>query len=71
MFSPWQLPIPLGEHTLTRVTVYFFWNSQWVPIKFCTLDKAVKLSHKAMLFNKEIFLFPVDLDPNDFSNSLN
>ncbi|MBH8551579.1 hypothetical protein I8751_04145 [Nostocaceae cyanobacterium CENA357] len=69
MFSPWQLPVPLGEHTTIRVTVYFFWDSQWVPIKFCTLDKAVQLSYKALSLGKEIFLFPVDLDPNDFYSS--
>ncbi len=71
MFSPWQLPITLEENTPVRVVVYFFWDSQWVPIKFCTLDKAVKLSYKALLLDKEILLFPIDLDPNDFSDSVN
>jgi hypothetical protein len=71
MLSPWQIPLPLEESTPIRVVVYFFSNSKWVPIKFCTLNKAVKLCYEALLINKEMFLFPVDLDPNDFYGSLN
>ncbi|OKH58367.1 hypothetical protein NIES2130_14930 [Scytonema sp. HK-05] len=66
MLSPWQIPLPLEEYTATRVVVYFFFDGRWIPIKFCTLNKAIKLCYEALLSNREIFLFPVDMDPNDF-----
>ncbi|MDZ8027316.1 MAG: hypothetical protein RMY36_002350 [Nostoc sp. SerVER01] len=68
--SSWYLPLPLKEYAMSRVTVYFY-SDGWVPIKYCSLQKAVLLSHKAKLEGKEILVFPPDLDPNNFSNSFN
>lgn len=68
--SSWYLPMPLKEYAMSRVTVYFY-NDGWVPIKYCFLEKAIVLHHKAKLEGKEILLFPADVDPNEFSNSFN
>ncbi|WP_223280160.1 hypothetical protein [Nostoc sp. PA-18-2419] len=68
--SSWYLPLPLKEYAMSRVTVYFYSNG-WVPIKYCSLQKAILLYHKAKLEAKEILLFPVDLDPNKFSTYFN
>jgi hypothetical protein len=68
--SSWYVPLPLKEYAMSRVTVYFY-SDGWVPIKYCSLQKAILLYHKANLEGKEIVLFPTDLDPNDFSNSFN
>ncbi|MEH2157577.1 MAG: hypothetical protein V7K66_25545 [Nostoc sp.] len=68
--SSWSLPLPLKEYAMSRVTVYFY-SDRWVPIKFCFLEKAILLHHKANLEGKEILLFPADLDPNEFSTSFN
>ena len=70
MDSPWHVPLPLEEYATDRVVVYFF-GGRWVPIKFCSLFKAITLYHQSLLEGKEIFLFPPDLDPNQFSDSLN
>ncbi|MBD2409588.1 hypothetical protein FACHB389_09090 [Nostoc calcicola FACHB-389] len=70
MDSSWYLPLPLKEYAMSRVTVYFYSNG-WVPIKYCFLQKAILLYHKAKLEGKEILVFPTDLDPNNFSNSFN
>lgn len=64
------LPLPLKEYAMSRVTVYFY-SDRWVPIKFCSLEKAILLHHKANLEGKEILLFPADIDPNELSNSFN
>lgn len=69
MVSPWRIPLPLAEYTSLRVVVYYLSNNKWVPIKYCTLTKAIKLSHEARHLNQGIFLFPVDLDPNQFNTS--
>ncbi len=68
--SSWYLPLPLKEYAMSRVTVYFYSNG-WVPIKYCSLQKAILLYQKANLEGKEIVLFPTDLDPNNFSSSFN
>lgn len=68
--SSWYVPLPLKEYAMSRVTVYFY-SDGWVPIKYCSLGKAILLYQKASLEGKEIFLFPVNLDPNQFSNSFN
>ncbi|MBG1271942.1 hypothetical protein F8S12_38980 [Nostoc sp. WHI] len=68
--SSLYLPVPLKEYAMSRVTVYFY-SDRWVPIKYCFLEKAILLYHKANLEGKEIFLFPTDLDPNLFSSSFN
>ncbi|MFN6563954.1 MAG: hypothetical protein RMY28_029755 [Nostoc sp. ChiSLP01] len=68
--SSWHLPLPLKEYAMSRVTVYFY-NDGWVPIKYCSLEKAILLCHKAKLEGMEILVFPTDLDPNEFSNSFN
>ncbi|MDZ8240463.1 MAG: hypothetical protein RMZ69_25480 [Nostoc sp. ChiQUE01a] len=68
--SSWYLPLPLKEYAMSRVTVYFY-SDGWVPIKYCSLQKAILLSDKAKLEGKEILVFPPDLDPNNFSNSFN
>lgn len=64
------LPLPLKEYAMSRVIVYFY-TDRWVPIKFCSLEKAILLYHKANLEGKEILLFPADIDPNELSNSFN
>lgn len=68
--SSWSLPLPLKEYAMSRVTVYFY-SDRWVPIKYCSLGKAILLHQKAKLEDKEILLFPVNLDPNELSNSFN
>jgi hypothetical protein len=68
--SSWYVPLPLKEYAMSRVTVYFY-SDGWVPIKYCSLQKAILLYYKANLEGKEIVLFPTNLDPNDFSNSFN
>ncbi len=68
--SSWYVALPLKEYAMSRVTVYFY-SDRWVPIKFCSLGKAILLHQKASLEGKEILLFPVNLDPNQFSNSFN
>ncbi|MCW5314328.1 hypothetical protein GTQ43_11075 [Nostoc sp. KVJ3] len=70
MDSSWCVPLPLKEYAMSRVTVYFY-SDGWVPIKYCSLQKAILLYYKANLEGKEILLFPADLDPNNFSNSFN
>ncbi|MEH2165060.1 MAG: hypothetical protein V7K38_29425 [Nostoc sp.] len=68
--SSWCVPLPFKEYAMSRVTVYFY-SDRWVPIKFCSLEKAILLHHKANLEGREILLFPANLDPNQFSNSFN
>ena len=68
--SSGSIPLPLKEYAMSRVTVYFY-SDGWVPIKYCSLKKAILLHQKAKLEGKEIFLFPIGLDPNEFSNSFN
>ncbi|WP_461937227.1 hypothetical protein [Nostoc sp.] len=65
--SSWYVPVPLKEYAMSRVTLYFY-SDGWVPIKYCSLEKAILLYQKANLEGKEIFLFPVNLDPNQFGN---
>jgi hypothetical protein len=64
----WSLPLPLKEYAMSRVTVYYY-SDRWVPIKYCSLEKAILLHQKASLESKKILLFPTNLDPNQFSNS--
>lgn len=68
VFSPWKIPLPLEEYTSLRVVVYYLSNNKWVPIKYCTLKKAIKLSYEGRQLNQELFLFTVDLNPNDFDD---
>lgn len=70
MFSPWRIPLPLTEYSSFRVVIYYFWNNQWVPIKYCTLSKAIQLAYEGQSLNQELFLFPVDLNPNNFNVSV-
>ena len=64
--SYWYTPLPLKEYATSRVTVYYYSDSRWVPIKYCSLGKAISLYQQAKLVGKEILLFPTDLDPNNF-----
>jgi hypothetical protein len=50
---------------MKRVTVYYY-DNRWIPIKYCYLEKAISLHHKAKLEGQEILLFPENLDPNNF-----
>ncbi len=68
--SSWYLPLPLKEYAMSRVTIYFY-SDGWVPIKYCSLGKAILLYHKVKLEGKEILVFPTDLDPNQFATSFN
>ncbi len=66
MGSPWQVPLPLGKHTSSRVVVYFY-SGSWIPIMFYSLADAIKLHHQALSSGKELFVFPADLDPGTFN----
>ncbi len=65
MVSPWQIPLPLEEHTTSRVVVYFYSNKLgvWIPIVFFPLVEALALHRKGLLNGAEFFVFPPDLDP--------
>lgn len=62
MNSPWQVPLPLTEHTKSRVVVYFYRNG-WIPITFYPLVDAIKLHLKAFSTGMDIVVFPADIDP--------
>ncbi|QFZ15910.1 hypothetical protein EH233_17925 [Anabaena sp. YBS01] len=67
MNSNWQIPLPLDQYLNHRVVIYFFSDGLWVPIKYCNLSKAIDLHYKTLIeANKEFFVFPVDLNPNNF-----
>ena len=65
MISPWQSPLPIGEHQNSPVVIYFY-SDQWVPMIFSRLAEAIAL-HRQILDNsgKEIFIFLSHLDPRD------
>lgn len=62
---PWQNPLPLEEYIMSRVVIYYY-NGRWIPIKFCRLGDAIKLSRQAKQQGQELFLFPPDFIPDDF-----
>ncbi len=64
MPAPWQNPLPLEEYIMSRVVIYYY-SGRWIPIKYCRLEKAIKLYHQAKLQGKEIFVFPPDFDPEN------
>lgn len=64
MPAPWQNPLPLEEYMMSRVIIYYY-SGRWIPIKFCRLEKAIKLYRKAKLQGKEIFIFPPNFVPED------
>lgn len=67
--SPWHIPQPVKEYVNHRVAIYYFSDNCWVPIKYCYLLKAIELYYSMRNeIGKEIFVFPPDLDPNEFSN---
>ena len=64
MLSPWRCPLPLEEYTMSQVIVYFY-SGRWVPIMFCSLEKAIALHHRAILEGREIFAFSPEVSPGD------
>ncbi|HEY9667081.1 MAG TPA: hypothetical protein V6C91_09760 [Coleofasciculaceae cyanobacterium] len=65
MNSPWHIPLPLGEHTTSRVVVYFYKES-WIPITFSPLVKAIELYRNALSQGMDLVLFPPNLQPESF-----
>ena len=61
MMSPWQNPLPYGEESTNRVVVYFY-SDRWIPMTCFCLNEAISLYRKAMVHNKELFVFPLGLD---------
>ncbi|HEY9743745.1 MAG TPA: hypothetical protein V6C90_24930 [Coleofasciculaceae cyanobacterium] len=49
---------------MSRVVIYYY-SGRWIPLKYCRLEKAIKLYHQAKLQGKEIFVFPPDFDPEN------
>lgn len=70
MPAPWQNPLPLEEYMAIRIVIYYY-RGRWIPIKFCRLEKAIKLHRKAALQGQELVVFPLDCDPNNFWDYLN
>lgn len=64
MPAPWQNPLPLEEYIMNRVVIYYY-SGRWIPLKYCRLEKAIKLYHQAKLQGKELFVFPPDFDPEN------
>lgn len=60
--SPWRIPIPVEEYTMSPVVVYFYSN-RWIPMKCFSLTEAIELYRKALSLGKEIIVYPPDLDP--------
>ncbi len=67
MISPWSNPLPLEEYASNRVVVYFY-SGRWVPIMSYGLADAIALHQNARLLGQEIYIFPPDINPNQFSN---
>jgi hypothetical protein len=65
MNPPWQVPLPLQEYLANRIVIYYY-HSRWIPIKFCQLEKGIKLYYQAKLQGKELLIFPPNFDPNGF-----
>ena len=70
MESPWKIPLPLSEYTASRVVVYFYCN-KWILIMSYPFEDALKLHRRMLLSGLEIYIFPPNLNPSDFQNSLN
>ncbi len=68
MISPWQNPLPIPDHTTRQVVVYFY-NGRWIPIMFFSLVSAIQLHRKAQQSGSELFIFPVNLNPDTFECS--
>lgn len=47
--------------------VVYYYNSRWIPIMFYSYSDAISLHHKARLSGQELYVFPPNLDPNDFN----
>lgn len=56
-----KLPTPV--HAKDRVVLYYCDKQGWVPIKYCTLGKAIVLQRQAASSGQEIFVFPVEAAP--------
>lgn len=65
----WKNPLPLGEYTSNRVVVYSY-DGRWIPIMSYRLADAIALYHKVREKEKEIWVFPPDVDPNQFQSEL-
>lgn len=47
--------------------IVYYYNSRWIPIMFYSYSDAIALHHKARLSGQELYVFPPNLDPNDFN----
>ncbi len=65
--SPWRNLLPSEEYKVSRVAVYFH-DGGWVPIAVYPLADAIELYRKASIFGMELFVFPSELDPKEYSN---
>jgi len=54
--------LPNQSNLEDRVIIYYF-DRGWVPIKYCTLGKAVALQRQVSDSGQEMFIFPVEAAP--------
>lgn len=59
--SPWNTPIPVGDHTESPVVIYFY-SGKWIPIVGFSLGEAITLYRKALSLGKKILVYPSNLD---------
>ncbi|MBD0347285.1 MAG: hypothetical protein ICV63_21175 [Coleofasciculus sp. Co-bin14] len=62
MNSPWSNLLPQEEYTAARVLLCSY-QDRWIPITFSTLQEAIRIYQKALLYGEEIFVFPPELTP--------
>ncbi|GAB1540523.1 hypothetical protein NUACC21_31920 [Scytonema sp. NUACC21] len=70
MISPWQCPLPVKEYKKIRVIVYAY-DGTWNVLMSCHLAQAIALYSQVLMENREIFIFPCDLNPDRFQDGLN
>jgi hypothetical protein len=66
--SPCCNKLPTPDHAKDRVVLYYCDKQGWVPIKYCTLGKAVVLQRQAASSGQEMFVFPVEATPARLPN---
>lgn len=55
--------LPTPAHAEDRVVIYYYEEQGWIPIKYCTLVKAVALRRQASVSDQEMFIFPIEATP--------
>lgn len=68
MTSPLINPLPLEEYASHEVVTYSYSGGRWVLIKSYALVDAITLYSAAKEIGTEVYIFPPDLDPNNFNN---